>query len=89
MSATRGEVSFLAWLSLIFSPPALGASLYCVEEPENHLHPRLLETLVELLAQRQDELQRQNEAAVQPAQILMTTHLPYLVDRLTLYTPRL
>jgi predicted ATPase len=84
-----GEVSFLAWLSLIFSPPELGAPLYCVEEPENHLHPRLLETLVALLAPRQDELQRQSEAAVQPAQILMTTHSPYLVDRLTLYTPRL
>ena len=79
-----GEVSFLAWLSLLFAPPALGAPLYCVEELENHLHPRLLETLVELLAQRQDELQRQSEVAVQPAQILMTTHSPYLVDRLTL-----
>ena len=43
---SNGELSFLALLSLIFAPPELGAPLYCVEEPENHLHPRLLETLV-------------------------------------------
>jgi len=79
-----GELSFLAWLSLIFSPPSLGAPLYCIEEPENHLHPRLLETLVALLTQRQDELQRQHELDVQVAQIICTTHSPYLIDQFTL-----
>jgi predicted ATPase len=73
-----GELSFLALLSLIFAPADLGSPLYCVEEPENHLHPRLLETLWELLAQRQ------NIFGPQAAQIIVTTHSPYLVDRMTL-----
>ncbi len=41
-----GELVFLAWLSLIFAPPSFGAPLFCVEELESHLHPRLLEILV-------------------------------------------
>jgi predicted ATPase len=71
-----GEIVFLAWLSLIFSP--LGAPLYCVEELENHLHPKLLETLVEILNQRQREL------GPKAAQIITTTHSPYLVDKVNL-----
>ncbi len=73
-----GELSFVALLSLIFAPEALGSPFYCVEEPENHLHPRLLETLVELLTQRQ------NEFGPRAAQVIMTTHSPYLVDRFDL-----
>lgn len=73
-----GELSFLALLSLIFAPPSLGAPLYCIEEPENHLHPRLLETLVELLTQRQ------NEFGPRAAQVIATTHSPYLVDKVSL-----
>jgi predicted ATPase len=70
-----GEVCFLALLSLIFAPAAMGAPLFCVEEPENHLHPRLIEALMEVLAQRQQEL------GVNVAQNIVTTHSPYLVDR--------
>jgi len=77
-----GELNFLALLSLIFAPPELGAPLYCVEEPENHLHPRLLETLVEILTQRQAELN--SELGFEGAQIIVTTHSPYLVDRVNL-----
>jgi len=73
-----GELIFLAWLSLIFAPEGFGAPLFCAEEPENHLHPRLLETLVELLNQRQSEL------SSNAAQLIVTTHLPYLVDRVAL-----
>ncbi len=73
-----GELKFLALLSLIFAPGPLGAPLYCIEEPENHLHPRLLETLVELLTQRQNEL------GPQGAQIIATTHSPHLVDKVSL-----
>jgi len=72
-----GELAFLALVSLIFAPPQLGASLYCIEEPENYLHPYLLETLVDLLTQRQAELGEQS------AQIIATTHSPYLVDKLS------
>jgi predicted ATPase len=71
-----GELCFLALLSLIFAPAEMGAPLFCVEEPENHLHPRLIEILMELLAQRQQEL------GVKVAQNIVTTHSPYLVDRI-------
>ncbi len=73
-----GEIAFLAWLSLIFAPPSLGAPLFCVEELENHLHPRLLETLIEVFTQRQKEL------GPQAAQVIITTHSPYLVDRMNI-----
>jgi predicted ATPase len=73
-----GEVMFLAWLSLILAPEGFGAPLFCAEEPENHLHPRLLETLVELHTQRQHEL------GPHAAQVILTTHSPYLVDRMNL-----
>jgi predicted ATPase len=73
-----GEILFLAWLSLIFAPAPFGAPLFCVEEVENHLHPRLLEILVEVLNQRQKEL------GPKAAQIILTTHSPYLVDKVNL-----
>lgn len=74
-----GELAFLGLLSLIFCPPDLGASLYCIEELENHLHPKLIETLIELLKQVHDEL-----GAAGGAQVIATTHSPYLVDRVSL-----
>ena len=73
-----GELMFLAGLSLILAPDDFGAPLFCAEEPENHLHPRLLETLVELHTQRQHEL------SPHAAQVILTTHSPYLVDRMNL-----
>lgn len=74
-----GQLSFIALLSLLFAPPDLSAGLYCVEEPENHLHPYLLETLVELLKQVQDEL-----GPDRSAQVIATTHSPHLVDKCNL-----
>ena len=73
-----GEILFLAWLSLIFAPASFGAPLFCAEELENHLHPRLLEILVEVSNQRQKEL------GSQAAQIILTTHSPHLVDKVNL-----
>jgi predicted ATPase len=73
-----GELIFLAWLSLIFAPASFGAPLFCIEELENHLHPRLLEILVEVVNQRQRELDPKT------AQIVVTTHSPYLVDRINI-----
>jgi predicted ATPase len=73
-----GEIVFLALLSLTFAPPELGAPLFCVEELENHLHPRLLETLIEVVNQRQKEL------GSHLAQTIVTTHSPYLVDKIDL-----
>jgi predicted ATPase len=69
-----GELKFIALLSLIFSPPELGAPLYLIEELENHIHPRLLETLQQLLDQQQQAL------GDRAAQIIITTHSPTVVD---------
>jgi predicted ATPase len=71
-----GEIAFLSLLSLIYAPPELGAPLFCIEEPENYLHPRLLEMLVQLLSQRQNELPERERATV-----IISTHSPLLVDQ--------
>ncbi len=70
-----GELCFIAFLSLVFAPSGLGAPLFCVEEPEDHLHPKLIEALIGLHDQRQQEL------GARAAQVLVTTHSPYLVDK--------
>lgn len=74
-----GQLVFIAFLSLIFGPSEFGAGFFCVEEPENHLHPRLLEIMVELLKQVQGDLLPEERA-----QILITTHSPHLVDKFEL-----
>jgi predicted ATPase len=79
-----GELTFIAFLSLVFAPVELGGHLFMVEEPENHLHPRLLETLIGLLRQVQQEVNDLPEGSVVPGQILFTTHSPYLVNQLNL-----
>jgi predicted ATPase len=73
-----GALQFLALLSLIFAPEELSATLFCIEEPETHLHPQLIDSLVEIL------LQRQQEAAERASQIIVTTHHPYLIDKLSI-----
>jgi predicted ATPase len=71
-----GELAFLGLTSVILAPEELSPPLLCIEEPENYLHPRLIEVLVELLNQRATE--------AQAPQILLTTHSPLLIDRLTI-----
>ena len=44
-----------------------GACVVALEEPENCVHPRLLETLVDAMREA-------------PAQVVVTTHSPYLLD---------
>ena len=73
-----GELAFLALLSLIFSPEEFGAPLFCVEELENHLHPRLIDALLKLHDQRRQEL---NGKA---GQVIVTTHSPQVVDKVGL-----
>lgn len=70
-----GELTFLALLSLIYAPPELGAPVSCIEEPENHLHPKLIETLYQVLMQHQISL---GDTA---GQVILTTHSPLLVDK--------
>lgn len=71
-----GELCFIALLSLILSPPEMGSPLFCIEEPESHLHPSLLGGLVGLLDQRQQALGKRS------AQLIATTHSPEFVDKL-------
>ena len=76
-----GELAFIALLSLIYAPGGLSGTLLLIEEPENHLHPRLLETVVALLRQVQEEA---TGRGVLPYQIILTTHSPYLVNQMNL-----
>jgi predicted ATPase len=76
-----GFIALTALLSLIYVPPELSGTVFCIEEPENHLHPRLLETLVRLLRQVRQEAM---DAGQVLTQVLLTTQSPYLVDRFSL-----
>jgi len=79
--ASDGFLMLTALLSLIYVPTELSGTLFCIEEPENHIHPRLLETLVGLLRQvRQEVLDTKGLLS----QIIITTQSPYLVDRFSL-----
>lgn len=76
-----GELCFLALLSLIYAPAEVGAALYCIEEPENHLHPGLISALIRLTRQVREELA---EAGSLLAQIVLTTQSPLLVDEMAI-----
>jgi predicted ATPase len=78
---SSGELAFIAFLSLICAPDDLSGTLFLIEEPENHLHPRLLETLISLLRQVRQEVKDRN---VPVSQIVLTTHSPYVVDQMDL-----
>lgn len=78
---SSGEIVFIAFLSLICAPDELGGTLFLIEEPENHLHPKLLETLMALLRQVRQEVE---DRKVAPSQIVLTTHSPYVLDQMSL-----
>ncbi|RLI41182.1 hypothetical protein DRO64_07910 [Candidatus Bathyarchaeota archaeon] len=58
-----GSLRLLAYIAALYS----GGSLVVFEEPENNIHPHLLETIVDL-------------ARKAPCQVIITTHSPYLLD---------
>jgi predicted ATPase len=62
-----GTIRFLAHLLVAFG--ASPSPLVCFEEPENFIHPRLLELLAHLL-----------KKASTRSQILVTTHSPYMLN---------
>jgi predicted ATPase len=68
--ASDGTLMLLAYLTVLYdpTPPALVG----IEEPENHLHPRLLPGLAE-------ECQK----AAGRTQLLVTTHSPFFVNSLS------
>jgi predicted ATPase len=75
--ASDGLLVLTALLSLIYVPPERGGTLYCIDEPENHLHPRLMETLIALLRQVHGSGSSQ-------AQFLFATQSPYFLDQFSL-----
>jgi predicted ATPase len=81
LQASDGLLVLVALLSLIYVPTELSGTLFCIEEPENHLYPKLLETLVALLRQVRQEILDSNRRATQ---IIITTQSPYLVDQMAL-----
>jgi predicted ATPase len=76
-----GFLMLTALLSLIYAPPEHRTTLLCIEEPENYLHPRLLETVVALLRQTRQEVL---DSKISPAQVMLTTQSPYLVNQFSL-----
>jgi predicted ATPase len=67
--ASDGTLKMLAYLTLLYDP--LPPQLIGVEEPENHLHPRLLPVLAE---------ECRNASA--RSQLFVTTHSPFFVNGL-------
>lgn len=67
--ASDGTLKMLAYLTMLYDPtppPLLG-----IEEPENYLHPRLLEGLAE-----------ECRGSAAESQLIVTTHSPYFVNGL-------
>jgi predicted ATPase len=67
--ASDGTLKMLAYLSVLYDPAP--PQLIGIEEPENHLHPRLL-----------PELSEECRSAAARTQLLVTTHSPFFVDGL-------
>jgi predicted ATPase len=75
-----GFLALTALLSLLYVPPERGGSLYCIEETENHLHPRLLEVLVSLLRQ----IKEMPDSDRTQSQFMFTTQSPYFLDQFSI-----
>jgi predicted ATPase len=67
--ASDGTLKLLAYLTVLYDPSP--PQLVGIEEPENHLHPRLLPQLAE-----------ECRAASANTQLMVTTHSPFFVDSL-------
>ncbi|MGH3833121.1 MAG: AAA family ATPase [Pseudonocardiaceae bacterium] len=67
--ASDGTLKLLAYLTVLYDPKP--PPIVAIEEPENFLHPRLLNVLAE-----------EARGAAGRSQLLVTTHSPYFVDAL-------
>ena len=67
--ASDGTLKMLAYLTVLYDPEP--APLIGIEEPENHLHPRLL-----------PELAEECLMAASRSQLMVTTHSPFFVNGL-------
>ncbi len=73
LPATRlsgGTIRFIALLAILCHPKP--PPLTCIEEPEIAMHPDSLDLVIELLIE-----------ASQRTQLIVTTHSPWLIDRLS------
>jgi len=68
--ASDGTLKMLAYLLVLYDPSP--PSFVAIEEPENHLHPRLLQELAE-----------ECRSAASRSQVMATTHSPAFVNGLT------
>ncbi|GAB4175160.1 MAG: AAA family ATPase [Roseiflexaceae bacterium] len=67
--ASDGTLKLLAYLTVLYDPDP--PQLVGIEEPENHLHPRLL-----------PELAEESRSASARTQLMVTTHSPFFVNEL-------
>ena len=67
--ASDGMLKMLSFLTLLYAPEP--PQLIGIEEPENYLHPRLLNGLVEEYSE-----------ALELSQLMITTHSPHFVNEL-------
>lgn len=67
--ASDGTLKLLAYLTVLYDPDP--PQLVGIEEPENHLHPRLLPELAEECQQAADR-----------TQLIVTTHSPFFISPL-------
>lgn len=67
--ASDGTLKMLAYLTVLYDPDP--PQLVGIEEPENHLHPRLLPELAEECREASDR-----------TQLMVTTHSPFFVNGL-------
>jgi predicted ATPase len=72
-----GTLRLLGHLATLYLPQP--PPLVCFEEPENYVHPRLLELIVDLLKYPPTPNPSREGSETQ---VLVTTHSPYLIDRL-------
>ena len=67
--ASDGTLKMLAYLTVLYDP--VPSPLIGIEEPENHLHPRLL-----------PELAEECRSAAAQSQLMVTSHSPFFVNGL-------
>jgi len=70
-----GVMLFLAYLTIVSVAPEGKSSVLLVEEPENGIHPRALRKVIEFFKGASE-----GARGLDPVQIFLTTHSPYIVD---------
>lgn len=77
-SLSEGTLRFLALCVLLEDPGAIG--LYCMEEPENGIHPANLQSMVRLMQDLAVDVQDSPGPDNPFRQIIINTHSPHIVQ---------